>query len=965
MGVTTGYSLESGNGFKQIASRNLKGAEEKFTVFEHLKTGATLVHVQNDDINTMFAFTFKTPPENDKGYAHVIEHAFFSGAKKYGMKSILNQLNQKSFATESSAVTFNDHTTFFASSTNKKAFGNLMTVYVDSLVDPGFLETPEILMREGMRYDIASPEAPIVPNGIVFNEERGYYGSRNLRTYDAIAGSLFPDNSYRFRAIGKPASMLDLNDREFIDFYKRYYHPSNMLVYLYGKMDITETLGWLNDNYFKRYEKKGIDSTLKLQPPFSKKRRVVASYPLKTGGNAGITRNMSLNFVVGSSSDKDTVIGTALLAVYLDAPDSALKEAFYKAGISGEVSVGFERDLLQPVFTVFLNNTSLPQDQAERFEETVMGQMKILAKTGVNLRRMENILSASKRSQKVDKLSAERSLMYLHTIRSSWSHGNDPLLNISFDDSMAMIRDRMDKGYFERLAKDHLLKNSHSSLVIMEPVKDLVETETTMLKNKLSAYKQSLSKQEVNALVEKSKKFHQWQSSPESTEAIDKALALSMEDVELTVEKPPVVKRKTAGATLIHTPVNTSGMGYVNIYFDTTRVPLEKLPYLMFLAEILNDYDPTNNLNAYGNVDFSIKTYTKHGERTEYMPRLKVSMMALSNDLPRVMASVTNIIDNIGIRFDVERLNHIVERLASGYGYSFVENIESTTGKVRSYLTQQGQYNELNGYSKYEFYEQVKQLLKNAPRTVIKNLTEVARLAFPRQNMMVGVTLGNDEYAKNNIESAISQFVNRRKNSDAPVQRYHFPKVMGNETIPIMSQVHYVALGSNLSGKGYRSNDGKDAVAAFILNQYVNDQVRMKDGAYGGGVKIDFPNLLVAAWQCPKIETVFHTAKMLSEAVKHFDVPDREMDSIRLAVLKNIHKPQSVWDKGNQNEFNAITQDSYENMEQRIKDVITTTPAEIRAYAPMMEELSKESRYCIFGNSRGMEAFKKKNRGAL
>ena len=70
-----------------------------------------------------------------------------------------------------------------------------------------------------------------------------------------ILNSLFPDTSYANESGGDPEVIPELTYGQFLDFHRKYYHPSNSYIYLYGNMDMEEKLRWLDENYLSDFDR--------------------------------------------------------------------------------------------------------------------------------------------------------------------------------------------------------------------------------------------------------------------------------------------------------------------------------------------------------------------------------------------------------------------------------------------------------------------------------------------------------------------------------------------------------------------------------------------------------------------------------------------------------------------------------------------------------------------------------------
>jgi len=160
------------------------------------------------------------------------------------------ELVKGSLNTFLNAMTYPDKTVYPVASCNEKDFQNLMNVYLDAVLHPNIYKEPKIFMQEGWHYELESPESDLIYNGVVYNEMKGAFSSPEEVLDRYTRKTLFPDNCYGQESGGDPAFIPDLTYEDFLAFHKRYYHPSNSYIYLYGDMDMEEKLVWLDKEYF-------------------------------------------------------------------------------------------------------------------------------------------------------------------------------------------------------------------------------------------------------------------------------------------------------------------------------------------------------------------------------------------------------------------------------------------------------------------------------------------------------------------------------------------------------------------------------------------------------------------------------------------------------------------------------------------------------------------------------------------
>ena len=268
------------HGFRLLRKQNVAEADSEAFEFVHEKTGARLFYLKNKDDNKVFSIAFRTPPKDDTGVAHIVEHSTLCGSRKYPLKEPFVELVKGSLNTFLNAMTYPDKTVYPVASRNDKDFQNLMDVYLDAVFYPAMYQTPEILMQEGWHYEIESPEEPLRYSGVVYNEMKGALSSAEDLLGRQIMHSLFPDTAYGYESGGDPEAIPGLSQEMFLEFHHRYYHPSNSYIYLYGDLDIDEKLAYLDEEYLSHFERLEIDSEIRRQKLFAEMKRITDFYPI-------------------------------------------------------------------------------------------------------------------------------------------------------------------------------------------------------------------------------------------------------------------------------------------------------------------------------------------------------------------------------------------------------------------------------------------------------------------------------------------------------------------------------------------------------------------------------------------------------------------------------------------------------------------------------------------------------------
>ena len=234
------------HGFLLKEMKEVPEISSRCFLFEHEKSGARLFYVKNDDDNKVFSISFRTPPIDDTGAAHIVEHSTLCGSRKFPLKEPFVELVKGSLNTFLNAMTYPDKTMYPVASRNAQDFQNLMDVYLDAVFYPQMHNKPEILLQEGWHYEIDSPDAPLRYSGVVYNEMKGATSSPEDLLETELLKRLYPDTAYAFESGGNPEKIPEITQQSFAAFHRKYYHPSNSYIYLYGDMDIEEKLAFLD-----------------------------------------------------------------------------------------------------------------------------------------------------------------------------------------------------------------------------------------------------------------------------------------------------------------------------------------------------------------------------------------------------------------------------------------------------------------------------------------------------------------------------------------------------------------------------------------------------------------------------------------------------------------------------------------------------------------------------------------------
>ena len=561
-------------------------------LLKHKKSGARVAVLSNEDHNKVFHIAFRTPPKDSTGVAHILEHSVLCGSAEFPVKDPFVELVKGSLNTFLNAMTYSDKTVYPIASCNDADFQNLMHVYLDAVFIPNIRKHKEIFLQEGWHYELEDLESPIKYNGVVYNEMKGAFSAPEQVLFRKISQTLYPDTTYGVESGGDPANIPDLTYEYFLEFHERYYHPSNAWIYLYGDMNIYEKLSFMDDHYLGKYDAISVDSEIKMQNAFESMREVKEKFAVSEDHELVNNTYLSYNVVIENSLDRELYLAMQVLEyVLMSSSGAVLKKALIESGIGKDVFGEFDNGILQPYMSIIVKNSDTEQKDA--FVKLIRDTLSNLVANGLNkdsLRAAINYYEFKYREGDFGRFPA--GLMYGLQMMDSWLYDeNKPFIHIQANDTFEALKEKVDTGYFESLIQKYLLDNNHSSLLILEPEKGLTEANAAEVEKQLSAYKSSLSKEELEALIDQTKALKKYQEEPSSAEDLEKIPLLEIKDIE---EKPqPFINHyeEISGYPVLYHDVPSRGIAYVRWIFNTNGVPFEKTYYIALLSAVLGNMD--------------------------------------------------------------------------------------------------------------------------------------------------------------------------------------------------------------------------------------------------------------------------------------------------------------------------------------------------------------------------------------
>ncbi len=953
--------------YELIQHKSLDSLKSEGYLLRHKKSGARVVLMENDDENKVFSVGFRTPPEDSTGLPHILEHSVLCGSKNFPVKDPFVELVKGSLNTFLNAMTYPDKTVYPVASCNDQDFQNLMHVYMDAVFYPNIYIHDEIFRQEGWSYNLESEDDTLTYNGVVYNEMKGAFSSPEGVLDRVILNSLFPDTAYANESGGDPEKIPELTYEQFISFHRNYYHPSNSYIYLYGDMDMEEKLIWLDKEYLSSFDAIEIDSAIGKQEAFAAMHEVEQNYSVASNESEEDNTYLSYSKVIGTSLEKELYLAFEVLDyALLSAPGAPLKKALTDAEIGKDVMGSYDNGIYQPIFSVIAKNANV--EQKEAFVSVIEDTLRKLVKDGIDKKALEaGIHYHEFRYREADFGNYPKGLMYGLQIFDSWLYDDEkPFIHLDAIETFAFLKDQVGTEYFETLIEKYLLENTHGAIVVIKPERGRTARMDKELEEKLLTYKNTLSKEEVQALVKATHQLVEYQEAEEAPEDLEKIPVLRRSDIgreiapiyneELYVDKTP----------LIYHEIETNGIGYVDLLFDLSGVSAEQLPYVGMLQAVLGIIDTehyeyaqlSNEINLHtGGIGTSLELYpdvTKAKEK-EFKATFEIKAKALYDKLPVAFAMMKEILTQSKLT-DEKRLKEILAMTKSRLQMKFQSAGHVTAAsRALSYASPLSKFKDLtSGIGYYEVVKRVEEQFEEEKATLIANLQSLTKQLFRADNMMVSYTAARDGLSGMEKEIAAlkeSLFAGSR---DAVSCIIHCEKL--NEGFKTSSKVQYVARAGNFLDAGLDYHGALQILKVIMGYEYLWQNVRVKGGAYG--CMSNFSRLgegYFVSYRDPNLEKTNAIYEGVVDYLKNFTVSERDMTKYIIGTISGIDQPMTPAGKGDRSMNLYMNHVSAEMIKQEREEILNAEEADIRALADIVAAVLACQQFCVIGNEEKIE----------
>ena len=952
--------------YEMCYEQELADSKSAGMVLRHRRSGARIALVSNEDNNKVFCIGFRTPPFDSTGVAHIIEHTVLCGSKKFPVKDPFIELAKGSLNTFLNAVTYPDKTLYPVASCNDKDFQNLMDVYMDAVLHPNIYQKKEIFMQEGWHYEIERPEDELSYNGIVYSEMKGAFSSPE-QVLDMVTNrALFPDSPYGVESGGDPDHIPELTYEAYLDFHRRYYHPSNSYIYLYGDMDMEEKLTWLDREYLSAYQASPVDSEVPLQKESGGLTECREVYSIGENESEENNTYLSLSMTIGESGD--TLLSkamTVLTDVLFNVPGAPVKQALIDAGIGKDIFASYSDEIRQPVLSVTAKNAS--EADKDRFYEIVSSELLKAVKEGIREKSLKAAINRREFAyREADYGPFPKGLLFGIEMFNSWLY--DDLAAFSYLEQSRVydtLKEKVGTGYYEELVDRYLLHSGNAVLTVLVPEKGLVTKKEEALKERLAVYKAGLSQEELDALILQTAHLKEFQERPSLPEELETIPMLSRADLKREAEPLFNEEREIDGVKTVFHNVFTSGIAYVKLLFGAKRIPKEYVPYLGLLSNLLGvmdtgeygyqEFSEEVNTNT-GGIFTGVTSAARFGSVSEYEGYVTLQTKCLYGQLEsagRLMALMMGQTDFT----DAKRLLELIRELKSRMQMQLTSAGHSAAiGRAMSYFSEKYVFDNMTGgISQYQFLEDLEEHFEERKQEIGQKLADLTGYLFCKKNLLISITADEEGYQA--FVQAAPAFLNGCFGEYRGLAPVRFVPAGSREGFKTPGQVQYVAMCGNFMQAGFSYTGALKVVNTLLGYDYLWNNIRVKGGAYGCmcGFSAGNGNSYFCSYRDPNLAETIRVYEGIADYLENYTADEREMTKAVIGTFSSMDTPLNPSAKGARSLNAYLSGTDFADIQKERDEVLSVSVEEIRKTAALVRAVIGQDHLCVIGSEAKIE----------
>ncbi len=957
--------------FELVRDEHIAEVNSQAKLYRHKKTGAEVLSLVNDDENKVFGITFKTPPEDSTGIAHILEHSVLCGSRKYPVKKPFVELIKGSLNTFLNAMTFPDKTAYPVASQNLQDFYNLVDVYLDAVFFP--LITEDTFRQEGWHYELEDAGSPLVYKGVVFNEMKGVFSSPDSVMRDISQRSLYPDITYGKSSGGDPKAIPDLSYQQFKRFHEKFYHPSNARAFFSGDDNADERLKIL-DAYFSEFDRAPVDAEVQLQPRFNQPRTIVATYAGTKEDGKARDGMVSVNWMIDPPADRTEALSHGLLSYMLAGNSAApLRKALTDSGLGeGMTGGGIGSGLRQPMASFGMKG--IDAADAGKVEALILSTLEQIATDGIDKQTVEAALNTFEFSLRENNTgSFPRGISMMFSSMGTWLHGGDPLQPLAFESALITLKEKAANGHFESEIRRLFLDNMHRTTVTLSADDKQGARDVAAEEARLAKVREQLDVEAIKAVIGETEKLKALQEAVDDPAQLAKIPTLTLADLDRKIRTVPIEIGTLAETKLFYHDLPTLGILYLDLGFDLHVLDKGLLPYLPLFGRALlqtgtKKEDFVSLTQRIGRSTGGVAQHRGISARQNDSGSAAwffLSGKAVPDKVEEMLAIMGDVL--LDARLDNrERFKQMALEEKAGFEARLVPSGNAIVDtRLKSGLTEASWMAEqMGGVSYLNFVRDLVKRIDSDWDSVQAALERIRDTLFNRGRAVVNATADASIWGR--AQGEVASFLGRLPNGTKALADWSIDFKPRSEGLIIPAQVNYVGKGANLKALGFDLTAASSVALKFLNTTYLWDKVRVQGGAYGGSSRFDLTsgNFSFLSYRDPNLLKTLDAYDGASKAL-NAGIGDNDLTRSIIGVIGDMDGYEFPDAKGYSSMWRTLTGTTEALRQQRRDEVLNTSVADFKALAEAVDAIRDKGHVVVLGGEAAITAANEKRPGLL
>ena len=934
------------NGFRVIRVEQVSGVDGNLIFLEHVKSGAQLIYQECKNRELTFGTAFRTPSMSDNGIQHIVEHCVMSGSEKYPDSSLLRKMLYQTYHTCLNAYSAPGVTFFPVASYSEEQLFTLMDAYMSGVLHPLFLKDENIVKREGVHYEIDSTNDMLQASGIIYNEIKQYFLNDSIGTEYTALKELYPNHFSGFISSGYPDDILDVQYADVVDFYNRYYHPSNMLLFLSGGFtDVEKFLQGLDREYLNLYEKKEIEfpeQNTDLQKGF----REIALESFVTSPSENLS-----NALYSVIWEDDSAVGrkmAQMVASQLSDRNSSFYQTVMEELSPNDLIVTANVNCPYPILNFQINRVKT--DAVKRFQQLVDAELTNISKGKFDKDLLTYELNQLRYAQASANESYNFGTDFFRQCSLRWAFTGDVHTIVEEMNAVTQIQKAAKENTLEELVKKGI-RNPEEITAVLTCEKQLLKQKDE--RTKLAEIQKSMDSERLQQIASETKAYREWMQKDTGEDEIKKLQVINIQDLPESSDTVPLKDETRDGIRYVSSEVPDSDTFSFTMYLNAGGIIYDSLLDAAILPYMLGNVKTANyskkslrsfRLTKLTSVEFSLeRQYYDDEPCNQY---LVVSAYGMKDQLADTLTYIEEVLftsdlnDYEGILYaGVDAYNAFYKTFLSADFVMLAGAAAESEDKFLEYhMMGSGEYFNNLYQLCFNYSEDLLSAKATKFNSIMKNILHSSK--------MIVSSVGDGEVIAES-EKKVAGMLDKLNPNAVLQQDYskYFAKWKKHVAIIGAYDVAYNLQAINLKKIG-KEDDGKAFLMGMIAaEKFLFPTIREQNNAYGvEALFLDDLGMIVSISD-PNIAETYQAYGALGEQMSNLSITQEEIDGYVLSAYSMLMEYSGPMTTAENNIHALLSHTDTDRQRKFLHTLKSMTPEDVKEYASMFDQLCEQGTY--------------------